>query len=720
MKKINITFLATILFSSLILTSCNKNNNVSSSNSSTTSSSSSSSNSTSSSNINEESLLNLQKSFRLEGQYEINGYTHPFTSIFTENGYYNSEFYYNNEYPEVLIPYEEYNVLFENDNVYLLQTNVDNTMKKTLYPDYTPDMFANPFKQLSVADFLKTENPNVFTVKLEKQLDLADSLTNWSHSEAKGMFVTFSNNQITNITATLSTAYDGDITYNMNFFEIGSASIPNVTYETKSEHEALKLAFENFNNKNYTVTVNDNAYSDESVKDITYKLYRDENTFYNDYDKLGFVRKDDQIFEFEVIDDKVVLGDLVTTNPFSMTPTLSVAPELFKLVSENTYTLQNNFLAKQALQSFALGNDLFRLATTYGLNLDVTIENNNLLGFSFNYNVESLYSKLSFTFSDVGTTTIPVDVNGSGSGEDPDPNPSLIPTEWIGTYTGTSSLGDFNGETNIIVVVGENTITVNNIEADVTGISEYDELILNINDTEYYLYNADYEGGVILALMSADYSFMAYNLVKDTQSGEDPDPAPSLIPTEWIGTYTGTSSSGDFNGETNITVVITESSITINGTSATVTSYDEYEGLTLDINGTEYYLTNMDYDGGVKLALMSADYSFMAYNLVKDTQSGEDPDPAPSLIPTEWIGTYTGTSSSGDFNGETNITVVITESSITINGTSATVTSYDEYEGLTLDINGTEYYLTNMDYEGGVKLALMSSDYSFIATGLVK
>lgn len=236
MKKINITFLATILFSSLILASCNKNNNVSSSSSSTTSSSSSSSNSTSSSNINEESLLNLQKSFRLEGQYEINGYTHPFTSIFTENGYYNSEFYYNNEYPEVLIPYEEYNVLLENDNVYLLQTNVDNTMKKTLYPDYTPDMFANPFKQLSVADFLKTENPNVFTVKLEKQLDLADSLTNWSHSEAKEMFVTFSNNQITNITATLSTAYDGDITYNMNFFEIGSASIPNVTYETKSEH----------------------------------------------------------------------------------------------------------------------------------------------------------------------------------------------------------------------------------------------------------------------------------------------------------------------------------------------------------------------------------------------------------------------------------------------------------------------------------------------------
>lgn len=50
----------------------------------------------------------------------------------------------------------------------------------------------------------------------------------------------------------------------------------------------------------------------------------------------------------------------------------------------------------------------------------------------------------------------------------------------------------------------------------------------------------------------------------------------------------------------------------------------------------------------------------------------------------------------------------------------ATVTSYDEYEGLTLDINGTEYYLTNMDYDGGVKLALMSSDYSFIATGLVK
>lgn len=41
------------------------------------------------------------------------------------------------------------------------------------------------------------------------------------------------------------------------------------------EHEALQTAFEAFNNQNYTVTVSDEAYSEEDKPyDVTYHIYR--------------------------------------------------------------------------------------------------------------------------------------------------------------------------------------------------------------------------------------------------------------------------------------------------------------------------------------------------------------------------------------------------------------------------------------------------------------
>ena len=151
----------------------------------------------------------------------------------------------------------------------------------------------------------------------------------------------------------------------------------------------------------------------------------------------------------------------------------------------------------------------------------------------------------------------------------------------------------------------------------------------------------NYDGGIELAFMSADYEVMGLNITKDS-SGEDPEPSVT-IPTEFIGTHTGTLSQGTFNGETAITIEITADTITVNGVEATITAYDAYEGFTLTIDGNVYYLMNGDYSGGVSLAFMSEDYSIIGSGFIKDS-TGEEPggeDPNPSVtIPTEFIGTH--------------------------------------------------------------------------------
>ena len=138
--------------------------------------------------------------------------------------------------------------------------------------------------------------------------------------------------------------------------------------------------------------------------------------------------------------------------------------------------------------------------------------------------------------------------------------------------------------------------------------------------------NGDYSGGVSLAFMSEDYSIIGSGFIKDS-TGEEPggeDPEPSVtIPAEYIGTFSGELTSGTFYDETAIEITITASTITINGKEATITAYDETEGFTLMIDDVEYYLYNMDYDGGLVLAFMSADYEIMGLDITKDSTSEE-------------------------------------------------------------------------------------------------
>ena len=620
MKKLNLMFLSAFLVFAIALVGCNQTGNDGSS------SNSSQPNPDIPETISQQALASVQTAVEINGTYSIFGYTHDFTTIFSETSYYNAETYFNDDYPEVVVPYSEVNVLLENDEVYLLQSKADNTETKTKI-DYEWSIFENPFQDLTVDDFIYDELFDCYSVATNKQLALGNAVTNWNHTEPVEMTVTVENDVITSMTATLSTEYDGDITYEMTFSNHSTAKAPSVTYETKPEHEALQTAFEAFNNQNYTVTVSDEAYSEEDKPyDVTYHIYRTDSAWYHDYEEIGYAHYNDAIYDFSVENDVAILGTEFTEfNPFSYTPSLEVAPELFTLVEEGTYKLTNSFLVPIVMPSFAISSDLYSLGGYYGMDFYVYVDNGTLTGFSFNYNVQTLYACVTATFSEVGTTEMPFEIDfGEPGGEDP--TLPVIPTEYIGNYSGELSQGTFNGETAITIEITADTITVNGVEATITAYDAYEGFTLTIDGNVYYLMNGDYSGGVSLAFMSEDYSIIGSGFIKDS-TGEEPggeDPEPSVtIPAEYIGTFSGELTSGTFYDETAIEITITASTITINGKEATITAYDETEGFTLMIDDVEYYLYNMDYDGGLVLAFMSADYEIMGLDITKDSTSEE-------------------------------------------------------------------------------------------------
>ena len=623
MKKKQYGFLFTVLTFVLVLVGCDSTDQSSSKGSDSTSSSSSPVIST---DLPEQALASVQTAVEINGTYSVGGFTHIFTTIFSETSYYNVEYYYNDDYPEVVILFDEYNLVLENDEVFLRQTNADNTITKTKV-NYDWSEFESPFKDLSIHDFAYDDLFDWYEVATNKALALGNAITNWNHTQAKSMIVKVENDVITSMEATLSTAYDGDIVYEMTFKNHGTATAPEVVYERQSEHDALEAAFKSFNNQNYTVTVSDNAYSLEDQEyDVTYQLYRTESAWWHDYEKTGYARYNDSIYDFTVENNQAVLGEEVTDfNPFSYTPTLTVAPELFTMVKEGTYKLINSFLVSKVITSFALSTDLLSLGYSFGMDLYVYVNQNQLTGFSFNYNVQTLYAQCSFEFRNVGTTTMPFNMEFGDPGGDDDPDIAVIPTEYIGSYTGELSKGTFNETTTIQIEITADTITVNGVEATIVSYDDYEGFTLILNEAEYYLYNMDYSGGVILAFMSSDYATMGTGITKNTT--EDPggdDPVLVVIPTEYIGSYTGELSKGTFNETTTIQIEITADTITVNGVEATIVAFNEYEGFTLMINDVEYYLMNSDYTGGIVLAFMSSDYATMGTGITKNTT--EEPE----------------------------------------------------------------------------------------------
>ena len=549
-------------------------------------------------NLSQDVLTALSGAIKIDGVYHMFGYTREFTTIFNETSFYNSEYVIKDGIPQVRVPFDnEYNVHLEEDGKsYAYFTTPNNEVTKIEYPAPFTTL-ANPFKKLKVTDFVESDTKGVFIINNDVCLPLVESLTNWGNIETIEVKLTVTNNIPTHISAKMITnKYDGEVTYDMGISEVGTAKTPDVVQSTLPEHAALQTAFNNFVSENYTASVKDSAYSEEENAVIEYNIYHTENLIYNDLDKNGYVLRGNDVYSFDIDPDtnKAVLGTLWEgdTTPFDVVPVPNVAPELFR-PTETGYSLYSGYAVPDVAGYFGLSVDLFLLLYKYGTDLNLKVDNDKLTGIEFNYSVQNLYSNIQANITNNGTTTLPTDVDFADILNPDTPTYDSIPELWYGTYTGTLSKGSINGETEIELTIGENSVIINGVEATNVKaelIYETEQVVtFTIHGINLCITNSKYDGTFSPFIFTEDYSITGSSFVKV----EDP-----TIPTAFVGTWTGTLSKGTIDNSSEVTLVITETTVTVNGNETT--------GLEIYLD-PGYETVNFVY-GGITFTIMNASY----------------------------------------------------------------------------------------------------------------
>ena len=230
-----------------------------------------------------------------------------------------------------------------------------------------------------------------------------------------------------------------------------------------------------------------------------------------------------------------------------------------------------------------------------------------------------------------------------------------------------------------------------------------------------------------LALFSADGAIQCASFTKtdDGGSGE----VDNQIPTAFIGTWTGTLSKGTIDNSSEVTLVITETTVTVNGNETTgleIYLDPGYETVNFVYGGITFTIMNASYDPEVfKLALFSADGAIQCASFTKQSESGESGKPEVGSIPSEYHGTWTGTLMSGTIDGVTEVTIVVTGDAVTVNGNPTTGAHYvevsdsDKYVSFTY--GGVSFMLINSSQNPNEpKLNLFSEDYSIRCMNFTK
>lgn len=220
----------------------------------------------------------------------------------------------------------------------------------------------------------------------------------------------------------------------------------------------------------------------------------------------------------------------------------------------------------------------------------------------------------------------------------------------------------------------------------------------------------------------SDYFYMLHR-VDDTLVGAWNDESATLYSQdalpgiEWSDGYIGTFKSED--GKYVVVITEDEVSVTINGVEATVevVEFGDYDGFTLMINGSKFYLMSVSYGEETisKLNLVDTANGY-EYIMLTRYEEGDGPGDEPGEL--EWPDTYEGTYV-GEDGGKT-IIVVITDTTITItigNDTYNLVLDdeqgydpdYDEFKGTW---NGKPCYITVYPDSNQVSIMVMGAGLS--------
>lgn len=564
--------------------------------------------------------------------------------------------------------YFEYIYGKNNRNITVIQHTSQNTIVE-LSSDNLFEEYYNPFNLLQPGDFEKVSDTEYVLYNAKKAKAATSALSGWTESIAT--FEVIVNDGVAVklhiVTERIKPSEASETyvsTYDFDLSEHGTASVDTLytqPYPHTADHDTLLAALTAASQKTaYTVRHQghevgyvepEGGETRPGFGDTDYKVYVNEQMVYDSYagEEHGYVTLNNYVYPFDYFkaSNQVVLRDPVNAESVAryQPSFLSFDVALFKKVGENEYTLHQDSMAQLIAPKFAIGNE--QAYYIYARDLTIKLKDGALSQVVFTYKTYGIEETVTLSFDfdtafDVKTDLgldfdnasktsvlddfigqykdntgnfLTVDKSGfTYNGEKIDivqyiPPTSTEPAYFIGTWKGkTVSILKFSSKQILItsddysvnvtldavdpgvvtidkkfigvwkidnekenihytVRVQSHAVWVNDVECEIISCTQAEGATIKFGDDTLYLFDAaeDKEGKFVSAMIkSGDNKFVQFTLLGTNES------VGIEIPEEYVGMY--------MTDDEKFKVVITYSSITINGVQYIPSSYSEADG----------------------------------------------------------------------------------------------------------------------------------------------
>ena len=588
----------------------------------------------------------------------------------------------------------------ENRKLVLITHTVENTINK-IASDNLFDEYYNPFDLLKASD-LSYYADNVYQITdSEKAKSAASALTGWTES-IKEFLVYVENDVATKVsivTNSIETGYEDDTyvsTYELLISEQGTATVDPSRlqpWERTTDHDALESALVAADNASF-YTIRHQGHEVGYVEpeggetrpgygDTDYKKYISSDMIYNAYsgEENGYKVLANYVypFDYNATANEVVLYDPVdVTSIQALQATFGVfAVEIFQYNGEGSYSLRDNNMASAVVPFIGEGANE-KTYYAYATNMEIIISDGILAQIKFTYATYGITEEVTLTYD--FTTEFSDESLGLNF---ENATKSSVLDSFIGQYRDTN--GHFCN-------VDESGFLLDGVEIEIISYDTETATFTGLwNEQEVYVKKLSSKQ----LLISNDFDIF-YTLTSIEDSAIS---IPSNLHGVWSFYDEETDTTHKFSIQTYV--------VRYNDELADVVSYTESEGLIVEQNGNTINLVYYGEEEGKKYLDAMVIYEDGSYVLfypeLISTDTGIE-------IPADYVGTYV---SDDDL-----VKVLITYSSITVNGAIYQINSYNENSGFSGVLNEESEYLIQFVGFGGEinkdKLLVGTEDANFI------
>lgn len=564
--------------------------------------------------------------------------------------------------------YFEYIYGKNNRNITVIQHTSQNTIVE-LSSDNLFEEYYNPFNLLQPGDFEKVSDTEYVLYNAKKAKAATSALSGWTESIAT--FKVIVNDGVAVklhiVTERIKPSEASETyvsTYDFDLSEHGTASVDTLytqPYPHTADHDTLLAALTAASQKTaYTVRHQghevgyvepEGGETRPGFGDTDYKVYVNEQMVYDSYagEEHGYVTLNNYVYPFDYFkaSNQVVLRDPVNAESVAryQPSFLSFDVALFKKVGENEYTLHQDSMAQLIAPKFAIGNE--QAYYIYARDLTIKLKDGALGQVVFTYKTYGIEETVTLSFDFDTAFDVKTDL---GLDFDNASKTSVL-DDFIGQYK--DNMGNF-------LTVDKSGFTYN---GEKINIVQY----IPPTSTEPAYFIGTWKGKTVsilkfsskqILITSDDYSV---NVTLDAV-----DPGVVTIDKKFIGVWKID------NEKENIhyTVRVQSHAVWVNDVECEIISCTQAEGATIKFGDDTLYLFDAaeDKEGKfVSAMIKSGDNKFVQFTLLGTNES------VGIEIPEEYVGMY--------MTDDEKFKVVITYSSITINGVQYIPSSYSEADG---------------------------------------